>query len=169
MVLRQQMIGQYRLFLPETAKKVRHRPFGIRRTRKKTNRRRPHGNGTTASGDGQSGQARCGTRKSTLRRVLEYLPQSTRMLSAKYCTASRTPVFRLTEKRDRPTGRPSARSRFLRRKETGQSPRRGRSGAKKAQEPASSHAMSSHMRPLPHGNAPEGSPPPSYRSMSTVA
>ena len=131
MVLRQQMIGQYRLFLPETAKKVRHRPFGIRRTRKKTNRRRPHGNGTTASGDGQDGQARRGTRKSTLRRVLEYLPQSTRVPSAKDCTASRTPVFRLAEKRSHPPGRPSARSRFLRRKETGQSPRQGHSGATK--------------------------------------
>ena len=124
MVLRQQMIGQYRLFRPKNAGKAARRLTAGYKTREKTEQATPERNG----GNRRRGRAR---RTNTLRNAKKYSAESTRVLPAKDCTASRTPLFRLAGKRCHPPGRSPARSRFLRRKETGQSPRQGHSDATK--------------------------------------
>ena len=51
---------------------------------------------------GESGKACCGQRSCTCRGVLEYLPQSTRMLCGKHCEALRTAPRRTAHFRARP-------------------------------------------------------------------
>ena len=51
---------------------------------------------------GESGKACCGQRGCTCRGVLEYLPQSTRMLCGKHCEALRTAPRRTAHFRARP-------------------------------------------------------------------
>ena len=131
MVLRQQMIGQYRLFRPKNAGKAAHQLTAGNKTREKAGQAAPERNG----GNRRQGRAR---RTNTLRNAKKYSAESTRVLAAEYSRAFRKGMhgfphspFRLAGKRWRPPGRSPARSRFLRRKETGQSPRQGHSDATK--------------------------------------
>ena len=170
MVLRQQMIGQYRLFRPKNAGKAARRLTAGYKTREKTEQATPERNG----GNRRRGRAR---RTNTLRNVKKYSAESTRVLAAEYSRALRKGLHGFPHSPFPPGGETVAPARPLpgpqplleeERNRTKPASRTfGRN--KKAQEPASSHAMSFHMRPLPHGNAPEGCSTPSYRSMSTVA
>ena len=82
MVLRQQMIGQYRLFRPKNAGKAARRLTAGYKTREKTEQATPERNG----GNRRRGRAR---RTNTLRNAKKYSAESTRVLAAEYSSAPR--------------------------------------------------------------------------------
>ena len=170
MVLRQQMIGQYRLFRPKNAGKAAHRLTAGNKTREKAGQAAPERNG----GNRRQGRAR---RTNTLRNAKKYSAESTRVLAAEYSRAFRKGLHGFPHSPFPPGGETVAPDRpplgpqpllEEERNRTKPAPRTFRRDKKKRRNPQAP-TLCPFTRPLPHGNAPEGCSTPSYRSMSTVA